>query len=530
MSSSSRWLASAVALAAALGVAAVGITRNTWAVGGSDSSCYGLMADAFSRGQLQPTSPLAHEAPWPDAPRTWAPGGFIPSPTRRDAASPICSPGFALVLAPVLRIAGRDAIFVVTPLAGALLVWLTFVWAARIGGLSRATSSGFSTRESRGPVAGAAAAILTATMPIMLFQVVQPMNDVLVATAWMAVLVAATSNEPRRAWLLGVLTGLAVLMRPNLALTGLVVAIWLCIHAGWRRSMVFALASAPFVALIVVLNTVLYGHPLQSGYGTASELFGLQYVLPNIRSYGRALVETQLGVPLLGLAAVFAIPREMRSTAWLAVALSASVAAVYLVYRPFDEWWYLRFLLPALTALTSLAAVGLVWPFHTRLRTPSRTILRLVSIGVLVSVALFGVRTATERHVFDLQRLERRFRTTGEVVRDRFSRQAAFITVWQSGTVRFHADRPAVLWDSLDPASLDQAVSWLAERGLDPYILVERWEEPLFRERFAKRSALGNLDWPPRFDIERQVRIFKPSDRAVYVGGGNIPTEYVIPR
>ena len=114
--------------------------------------------------------------------------------------------------------------------------------------------------------------------------------------------------------------------------------------------------------------------------------------------------------------------------------------------------------------------------------------------------------------------------------RDRLPRHSAFIKVWQSGTVRFHADRSAILWDSLDPASLDRAVSWLGERGLDPYILVERWEEPLFRERFAKQAVFGNLDWPPRFDIERQVRIFKPSDRAVYAGGGNIPTEYVIPR
>ena len=77
-----------IAALAAIALATFGIVNGTRAVGGSDSSCYGLMARALARGDLQPTSPLAIEAPWPDAQRTLAPGGFIPSPVRPDAASP----------------------------------------------------------------------------------------------------------------------------------------------------------------------------------------------------------------------------------------------------------------------------------------------------------------------------------------------------------------------------------------------------------------------------------------------------------
>ena len=33
--------------------------RGTYAAGGSDSSCYALMADAFASGRLQPSSALA---------------------------------------------------------------------------------------------------------------------------------------------------------------------------------------------------------------------------------------------------------------------------------------------------------------------------------------------------------------------------------------------------------------------------------------------------------------------------------------
>ena len=54
-----------VALAVATVLAAAAIVRGTFAVGGSDSSCYALMATAFAHGQVQPTFPLAQQVPWP---------------------------------------------------------------------------------------------------------------------------------------------------------------------------------------------------------------------------------------------------------------------------------------------------------------------------------------------------------------------------------------------------------------------------------------------------------------------------------
>ena len=41
-----------------------------------------------------------------------------------------------------------------------------------------------------GPLAGAMAAVLVASSPAMLYQVVQPMNDVTTAALWMATFVA----------------------------------------------------------------------------------------------------------------------------------------------------------------------------------------------------------------------------------------------------------------------------------------------------------------------------------------------------
>src|SRR5688572_32429228 len=84
-----------------------------------------------------------------------------------------------------------------------------------------------------------------------------------------------------------------------------------------------------------------------------------------------------------------------------------------------------------------------------------------------------------------------------------------------------------ILWDSLDPAWLDRAITWLRSQGRQPYLVFERREEPEFRARFRAQSDAGALDWPPRFDLGRQVRIYDPADRARYLAGESYPTENV---
>ena len=66
----------------------------------------------------------------------------------------------------------------------------------------------------------------------------------------------------------------------------------------------------------------------------------------------------------------------------------------------------------------------------------------------------------------------------------------------------------------------------MRSRGYEPYLLFERWEEPLFRERFAG-SAVSALDWPPMAEVSSLVRIYTPDGRTQYVQGAAAPTEYV---
>jgi hypothetical protein len=293
---------------------------------------------------------------------------------------------------------------------------------------------------------------------------------------------------------------------------------------GWRVKSIaeFCAALVPGIAILLGLNTMLYGSPLSSGYGDPNQLFSLSFAAQNLRNYGRSIFDTQNVFPVLGLAAPFVFSGAARRISLFALTVSATVFAMYLFYWPFPEWSYLRFLLPGLVLLITLASAVVV-----RVALNAR-MGGVVAIATVI-LALAGFRTARDRQAFDLQRLEGRFRDMGNVVASRLPDRAVLITVWESGSVRFHAGRDVVLWDSLDPDWLDRAVSWLNDQGRPTFILVERREENEFRARFRGRSMAGGLDWPPRFDLNRQARIFDTADRARHRDGQTYATENVRP-
>lgn len=522
-----------VAMVAALGVALIGLHHGTYAAGGSDSSCYALMADAFASGRLQPASELATRVPWPDAPKTFTPGGFVTSEADPSESVPVCAPGFSVLLAPLIIVGGRDAMFILTPVAGAILVWLTFVAARTIGG----------------PLSGAMAAVLVAASPIVLYQIVQPMNDVTTAALWMATFVALLKKR----WLLaGVCCGVGLLVRPNLlplaAIGGLFAVGFSAASAegygeprrsahdadarrwdwrlGIRNATRVSVAAIPFGLLVLWFNHGLYGSPFRTGYGNLGHLFSLSALSVNASRYPGWLIETHTAFPLLAFAAPFTVSREQRAHVVLAFGLILATCIIYFLYTPFDDWSFLRFLLPAIALMIVLASVVCVYAL-THVFSPRLYVSALVVLTV--ALGTFLVRTAEDRLAFNMKYLEQRYRSAGLVVRDRLPANAVVLSVWDSGAIRFHGRKEALVWAGLDPAWLNRSLAWLDAHGRTPYILVESWEEPQFRSRFSHHSDIGNLDWPPKYEIDRVVRIFDPKDREKYVRGEPVNTEYLWP-
>jgi hypothetical protein len=159
--------------------------------------------------------------------------------------------------------------------------------------------------------------------------------------------------------------------------------------------------------------------------------------------------------------------------------VSWAIVIPLLVY----PWWAVTATYVGLSMLTSVVMAKSGSRFGTRL---SCVLLTLVA----VTMGFNGVAIARDRLAFQMHALEQRYRTAGIVVRDRLPPGAAVLTTWDSGAVRFHGRREAIVWDALDPAWLDRALAWLSQHGHQPFILVESWEEPRFRARFDLTIAV----------------------------------------
>lgn len=507
-----------IALAAVAAVAVVSIAWSSRAAGGSDSSCYVLQAEAFANGRVALEPPFEHRILPEATPAMFAPTGFVPSSRAPFTAVPICAPGLALAMAGV-GVFGRDAIFLVVPVFAAAAVWLTFVLGRRIDDA----------------VTGAAAALTLATSPIFLYQSVQPMSDVPATALWLGAVVLLTPHQrsgptiggsPATQIGAGVCASAAVVMRPNVALIVLPLLLMLPDWRGWLR---FGLAAAPGLALMAGLNAVRHGSPLSSGYGSTEVLFSFAHVAPNLARYPRWLLETETPFLAAALLAPWWAWRHRASLRVVAVLLAAIVltVATYLAYTVFDDWWYIRFLLPAIPPLIVLsvavcrgAAAGpRRWPAAAR---------DAVVVVLGAAVMIWHIHVATTHHVFELQGLESRFALAGAYVARALPASAVVVAVQQSGSVRYHGHRATISWDGIPPGQLDTTIAALGAAGRRAVIVLEDAEETGFRARFATQQA-GQLDWPPRAELHARVRvrIYDPDDRVPHINGARIETQHI---
>jgi hypothetical protein len=515
----------ALALLAAA-VIVMAVRWGSFVAGGPDSYCYVNQAQRWAavltgQGDLQVPEPLALEAPWPNASLTFAPIGHTASPTVAGAAVPICPAGLSLAMAPFVAVAGPKAAFAVVPLFGVLLVLATFVVGSRYGARI-----------------GMASALLTASSPAFLYQVVQPMSDVPAAALWMLAIASATGTRPRSVVWSGLLTSAAILVRPNLVPLGFAIGVYLLLRPErpWpdriRHGLTYAAASLPGCLGVAAVQSVFFGSPTTSGYGSFDALFGLEHVWPNVQRYSAWLWQTHTPALALALLAPLMVPGAL---ATLFLGLFALNLALYLPYIEFEDWSFLRFLLPTLPLLLILmvavidGVIRRAFMEREAVRaTPSTgrpALVRVAIALVAVGLAVLFVRQAIDRNAFRLQALESRFERSGVYVRSRLPANALVFTSWQSGSVRFYGERKTVVWSELEPSWFDRALQFARDRGYEPYLLLERWEEPGFRLRFAETS-LGALDWPPAAEIGGQVRVYRPGDRARYLEGTAAPTEY----
>jgi hypothetical protein len=178
----------------------------------------------------------------------------------------------------------------------------------------------------------------------------------------------------------------------------------------------------------------------------------------------------------------------MRLLTWLTV----TTWAVYAAYPAFDAWWFLRFLLPSWPAMFIGTAALIIWLLdHRGARGRAWTIV------VVIALSAYGLVVTAQRHVFERNEGERRYATIAQLVAAQTEPSAMIFASIHAGSLRYYAGRATVRFDLLDGSWLDRAAAWLLEHGRHPYVLIEDWEMPLFRQRFGAANTLGELRLAP---------------------------------
>lgn len=460
----------------------------------SDQWGYVSQAALWARGELVTPMPLAATAPWPDATWTFSPLGYRPGLVAATIV-PTYPPGLPLMMAGFIMVFGPFGAFVVVPLLGGLAIVATFFLGRRIGG----------------PACGLLGAMLLSTSPIFLYQLREPMSDVPVTAWWLVATLLVAAPTAASAFAGGLAASAAILTRPNLVPLAAVLGVFvLCCSGGVLRTRLriaisFAAGVLPGCIGLALINRSLYGSPLASGYGSTAELFKLEYLSTNLTTYPRWLVETE--TPLILLA--FAAPWIVRtSLSWVFVAITATLFASYAVYLPFDNWTYLRFLLPAIALMLILTGAVIL---HLSDRLPSH-VARRAAAAVCLAVMAWRWDSAGMQppHPND-----RRFAVVGEFVRDALPANAVLLSMQHSGSIRYYSGRSTLRWDLLHPEWLERSLAFLRTNGYHPLLVLEEWEQPLFRERFGAHTQLAALDWQPAATYSGEIRtdVFDPADR-----------------
>lgn len=460
-----------------------GVLHASTTVIGADSYGYVSQADLWIAGDLRIEQPWVSELPWPDARWTATPLGYVPNGSADvEEILPLYPPGLPLMMAAAKAGFGQEALFWIVPLAGAVLVLATFGIGVRLGSSS----------------VGLVGAWFAATSPIVLFMLMPAMSDIPAAAAWATAACFALRGGAPSSVAAGFASGIAILIRPNLALlAGPIGVIVLLASPTWRlrlaRGMAYTAGILPAIVFIGWLFNALYGSPFTSGYGDVGDAFEWSHVWPNARQYLTWLVDSQTWLGVVGLVAVIVPVRRFwsfvrdRRVMIPLIAVIALVVAQYLAYYVYDTWWFLRFFLPIWPYLgLGLAALTVAGMQHRR------AFVAVASAWLVLALGLYNARTASKLGAFGIWEADRTHPEMSQLVSATVPEHSVVLSLIYSGALRYYGATNTLRYDILPGGWLDKATDWLSSRGVRTYALLEEWEIKEFEKRFRDQRA-GDL-------------------------------------
>jgi hypothetical protein len=262
----------------------------------------------------------------------------------------------------------------------------------------------------------------------------------------------------------------------------------------WIRPAIFALPLVPVAVFVATLNSMWYGAPSNSGYGTPGELYQLANVWPNVKLYLAWLWQSQS--PWMLLALVPFLPPFRSHIKQNVLAACALIAAVtlgsYLTYFQFDVWWYLRFLMPAFGAFAVMIAAGLV----SIARALPQPFGRIAAVAMLYVMMATTISFAADHGCFGRMRAsERRYVDVGEFAGEHLPTNAILFSTQHSGSLRFYSGRLTLRFDWVQPEWASGVTAAVERAGYHPYLIVDDWEIEQVRKQFGFAPG-APLPWP----------------------------------
>lgn len=269
-----------------------------------------------------------------------------------------------LLHAPLFHAFGLNGLLVGSVAMTSLSIWLAYRIATRVASAP----------------AAACAALAFASTPLLLHNTYSYSNDTLYTVLALG---AIDATQRSRGLLAGALWGLAMVSKPTVALLAAPFAAQLVALRRWKVLARMALGAAVPLGALAVMNTVMFGGPLVSGYNRIVVRHGGVPATFDIREkFGRAIAvglraivaDPQQGVgisapwSLLSLPGLIPLARSPRGRAF-AAAFAVSLVATALFYARF-EFTYARFFTPwvVLAVVPAAALVDALVAWSVRLR------------------------------------------------------------------------------------------------------------------------------------------------------------------
>jgi hypothetical protein len=480
----------------ALSVLAFSLKFGARTAGGADALGYVSQAHLFVDGELRIEDRISQSAPWPSAADSMAPLGFRPG-RPRGAIVPIYSPGASLLMAGAITLAGGCGPFYVAPVCAFVLVLATWILVQRL---------------TDDALTSVLAAAFTASSPVLLMNASLPMSDTVMAALSMTALALLTAKSVAASGAAGVVTALAIAVRPNLVPLAVAFAaaavLWGDTSQRLRRLFVSGLCAAPGAILVGLVNDYLHGSPFRSGYGSFVHLYALSNIPGNVERYTRWLGESH-GWLAVGLAVIPVLlsalrPGRVDYRKALPLALFATIlTGSYLVYMQFDGWTFLRFFLPGLPLMYALMAISATR--LARLRPSSLSV--PCSIVLVAYIIASSLSFANRQGMFLIGPGERRYAAIADFVNQALPASAAIIAKQHTGTLAFYTGRLTLRYDVLPRHRLGSVLDWLHANGYRPYVVLEDWEEPRYRAHFTGADHASRLELSPIVETSPGIRV-----------------------